>query len=79
MSAQLAEIVVYTATDGTPKAAIVTGVNEAMDATGTPDTDDYTPASPASVSLRVFSPTGSTYHKGDVVEGTGPLTYAVKA
>jgi hypothetical protein len=80
MSAQLADIVIYTATDGTTKAAIVTAVTQTpvingTDDESTPDTETMQDT----VSLRVFSPTGSTYHKAGIPEGTGPLTYAVKA
>jgi hypothetical protein len=74
MAAQLGDVVIYTATDGTSKVAFVVATPESVEGT------DYAEGFEAgTVSLRVFSPSGSSYHKAGITEGTGPLTYAVKA
>jgi hypothetical protein len=73
MAAQLGDVVIYRATDGTPKVAFVVATPESVEGTEYGET-----FVPGTVSLRVFSPSGSTYHKSGIVEGDGPLTYSAK-
>lgn len=66
----LARWAVYTSTDGFEKAAKIVGTPQSVK----PGTDVPVPDE-GRVHLLVFSPTGKTYTRTNVPEGTGPGTF----